>query len=700
MANQILLGIQSFVVIQRLVRNMLEVMRNPFDVTKAVDFSDQQIMDTWVDLPTAGGFFKLADPTSPMPLLLLGGKGSGRTHLMRYFSFPLQAMRHQDQATLSVLSDGYLGVYVRCSGLNAGRFNGKGQDSEVWRSIFCYYMDLWIAQLTLSMYGRLVSSDSKGEELSRNIASGVMSLFDRSDFGEPQSIDDMIGLLRSLQRELDVAINNAALTRTLDANIRATRGRLVFEIPQIVAKTWRALQGIQVLYLLDEFENLTADQQRYVNTLVREKEIPASFFIGSRLYGVRTLETYSAGEENKEGAEYESLRLDRLYHSDRDQYGEFARRIVAQRLRESGFSDLPRDDLAKRIGNFFEEIPRTRLGDAETAFVPKDSDSERLYLRRLRQQLNDAARRGLAPGIDGTQLVDEVITFLKIPEHPFIEKTNCFLLYRAWSDGEHLLEAAAGISADASEYASTNGESTQQAKVLDYFRSDLMAQLLRDYHQSQRYLGFDTFVDMSGGLLRNLLIILKNVFRWASFNGERPFLAEPLSLRAQQAGVSEAANWFFNDAQLLGEFGDDVRDGVTRLANMFRRMRFSDKPSESSLATFSADLARCSKETRATVRSAEAWSLLVGVEAGQRERNTEQVDAKLQLHPMLCPRWDLPIYRRGAVSLTPAEMEAIFGRSAGPESYEDLVSRRLSRLNAPFRQQTTDQDRLPGFDDA
>src|SRR3546814_449440 len=74
-------------------RLMPTAPRNPFNITKAVDFSDQQVLDTWVDLPTAGGFFELADPTSPMPLLLLGGKGSGRTHLMRYFSYRSEERR-------------------------------------------------------------------------------------------------------------------------------------------------------------------------------------------------------------------------------------------------------------------------------------------------------------------------------------------------------------------------------------------------------------------------------------------------------------------------------------------------------------------------------------------------------------------------------------------------------------------------------
>src|SRR3546814_17516569 len=69
------------------------------------------------------------------------------------------------------------------------------------------------------------SSDVCSSDL---IAHEAVALFDRVDFLQPQSISELSALLRHWQRDLDAAINNAALSQTLDANIRATRGRLVF----------------------------------------------------------------------------------------------------------------------------------------------------------------------------------------------------------------------------------------------------------------------------------------------------------------------------------------------------------------------------------------------------------------------------------------------------------------------------------------
>src|SRR3546814_19720965 len=118
-------------------------------------------------------------------------------------------------------------------------------------------MDLWLAQLTLAVYDDLASRSENGDAWSRAIAHEAVALFDRVDFLQPQSISELSALLRHWQRDLDAAINNAALSQTLDANIRATRGRLVFGLPSIAARICRPLAGIPHPSPLSKLENHT-----------------------------------------------------------------------------------------------------------------------------------------------------------------------------------------------------------------------------------------------------------------------------------------------------------------------------------------------------------------------------------------------------------------------------------------------------------
>jgi hypothetical protein len=216
---------------------------------------------------------------------------------------------------------------------------------------------------------------------------------------------------------------------------------------------------------------------------------------------------------------------------------------------------------------------------------------------------------------------------------------------------------------------------------MSHFKADLLAQLYRETDQRLRYVGLSTFIEISSGLPRNLLILLKHVYAWATFNGEKPFRGSPISMRSQQAGVLEASEWFYRDAKMIGVDGQLVMDSIERLGTLFRSVRFSKKPAECSCSTFSADVSKASEATRRVLDITEKWSLIINV-GRQRDRNTKRIDAKYQLNPMLAPRWELSIYRRGALALTATELNAVFDPDHVGE-FDQLAKRRIGRMTPP-----------------
>jgi hypothetical protein len=176
---------------------------------------------------------------------------------------------------------------------------------------------------------------------------------------------------------------------------------------------------------------------------------------------------------------------------------------------------------------------------------------------------------------------------------------------------------------------------------------------------------------------------LKKIFRWALFNGEQPFRDRraPITLKSQQAGVLDASEWFFGDARMLGTDARLVENSINRLGTLFRSMRFADKPVECSCTSFSCDLSRVSDEARRLVEVAEKWSLLIAVKV-RRDRSSERLDAHLQMNPMLAPRWDLAIYRRGVVGLNAEECNAIFDESCAG-NFNRVLQARIVRMTAP-----------------
>lgn len=646
---------------------------NPFEVTKAVDFTDEQIAANWVDLP-GGGFASLADPRSPMPRFLVGGKGGGRTHLLRYFSYALQRLRHKSDLIAGIRSEGYIGIYFRCGGLNSSRFSGKRQDHDTWSAIFSYYTDVWLARLTIDLIADLAAG-SPAEFPVRDVGAftgAVRELFDINVIipgNDP--LRELKQFFHTVQRELDIAINNAALTHRLDIRIGATQGRLAFGVPAAANGNLQALSGLVFAYLFDEYENLTEEQQRYINTLLREKQLPTTFLVGSRLYGLRTHGTLSAGEENRQGSEYDLVVLESAYRLPAHKYHDFCLNIVKKRLEECHI-DLARparlEEYLDRPSGSLEERTNRHVHERTEPGTPRP------WLRRLEERLQ--AYRG---GLDSPRL----LSLVQFPESPLHEKFAVFMLYRAWADKLDLLEVTTQARAGVERLVA--GEKRGRlATTYKHYKQDLYAQLLDDLNLPQEYYGLEEFVRMSGYLPRNLLVVLKQVTRWSLFLAERPFQGGRVSLHAQREGVREASAWFLSDSKGLGRVGDETQLAIKRLAGIFRDMRFSDKPVEVSCSSFATDRRGLSLSAASTLDEAVAHSLLLEVPTGRRERNTRVLQHKYQLNPMLAPLFDLSLALRGAANLSPSELCAIFDPTSSEAMFATMRRKLLARMQSPF----------------
>lgn len=686
---------------------MDDIVYNPFSATSAADFTDEQIHDYWVDLADGSGFLELIKPRSEMPMLILGGKGSGKTHIMRNLSFPLQCIRHAGKLAKGIQKDGYVGIYMRCGGLDAARFRDKGQSAEVWASVFAYNMELWLAQMVIDTCREVVRNSEESTKHDPAITREVRDLFDNPTDDFPGTLQGVSELLRALRKELDVAINDCVIDNILDVKIRITQGNLIFGIPQVLSKYIPTLKDCLFVYLIDEFENLKIPQQKFINTLLREKQSPCSFKVGARLYGVRTYATYSAGEEIVEGSEYERLALDVKFRKEEGRYASFTRRLVIKRLVKRGvIACSPETDerMEEFLSAAFEEVDTEGLAEHQTQFVvEKYAGRERPYFKRLRQALEQGIKANVTPGVSSSENIELIIQKLKCSKVPLLEKLNCFIFYQQWSSKKDLREAADSIDRDCQSYLKERNTESKHHDRLLHFKYDFLAQLRRECNQKHQYAGFETFVELSWGNPRHLLILLKHVFSWATFKGERPFSDKPISIGAQIEGVKEASEWFFRDLRIPGPDKKLVHDAINRIGTLFRSIRYSDKPSECSLSAFSYEESAVSPETRRLIDLAVQWSLLVSA-GGQRDRNSKRVDVKLQLNRILAPYWDISFSRRGVLPLPGDEVDAIFD-PASTHQFKRQLEVRVARMTAPFfgarltksDKQKNDQRSLPGL---
>lgn len=649
---------------------------NPFAITKAVDLNDQQIENLWVrsvgdqDL---GALQELDHPISPMPTFILGAKGSGKTHLMRHQAFELQKLRYEASGRSfrdGIADDGYIGLYLRCSGLQSSRFSGKRQPEELWNELFSYYFELWLAQHMLYVASDLELGTIDGDE--EGLVSQILDLFDKAPTPEQKTVADLTNCLGNLQKQLDFEINNCLLKGSVDVHITVTRGKLIFGIPDVLAKRYSFLSDVLFAYDIDEFENLTEDQQIHVNTLIREREPPTTFRIGSRTYGVHTHMTNSGGEANLSDSEFQEIQLDFEFRSHKTQYKEFARALIAKRLAVG--SGAQRDGNATNFLNqYFVQFDRSWNSPQweEHLGLSGKSGLDRPHFERLRKILKSR---------DKAEHFEVAVESLSVPHRPLVEKLNVLLLFQALSRRQE--PDIDGLIHDIGTMCQRfldGVDKTKYANLLQLYSDDLAAQLLRENDQKQIYSGVDAFVSMSAGIPRALLTVLRSTFEWAVFQDERPFDGGVISLSAQRRGVIDASNWYFSNMRKAGDDGLEIQSSVDRLSNIFRINRYGDKPVEVSLTTFSVSEQDMNAEAREVLKLGEGRSFLHRIPGGHRDKNSEKILSKYQLSPMLSPRSDLGLSRRGTLTLNPEDANAIFQSSLSSD-YDRFAKEFRSRV--------------------
>ena len=299
----------------------------------------------------------------------------------------------------------------------------------------------------------------------------------------------------------------------------------------------------------------------------------------------------------------------------------------------------------------------------------------------LSEKLSQGVKHGLAPGVTSSEDIEKIIQLVLCPTNPILEKLNCLEVYRGWSKGRDIGSTAADSREACNDYLESRSES-RYSNALNQYKLDLLAQILRSSGFPQKYLGLNSFVSMSWGVPRNLFIVLKNIYSWSDFRGEKPFNGGIISEEAQVAGVSESAEWFFEDSRSFGRNGHRIQVGVNRLATLLRAIRFSDKPSECSPSSFSCDFSSISEVAASLIKEAERWSLLIYA-GRRRHKNSSRMYEHFQINRMLAPKWDLPLARRGVVELSHEEVESIFVEPEG-ELFNLVLEKRCGRMKAPW----------------
>ncbi len=648
---------------------------NPFSLVRAADFSDEQINSLWVGIGKSQ-VDQIIEPQERLSKFILGGKGAGKTHLLRYHSYSVARIRRRKQDAISgLIEEGYLAVFLRATGVDAARFESTAEadGGARWQQLFGIYLELRLAELVVEALSDAYSS-SRGDHKFEFSAffEEMQSAISGIPLCARGGLNDFLAWLKHERRAVDDEVNNFAFTQRLEIEAKFSLGGMSVTLGRAIKRLCPDLGGISLLYLIDEVENFSPRQQEVINTLIRYSEGHASFRISGRLYSMKTLATIGGGEENREGAEFKTTRLDDIMRQWSG-YSKFARDFVARRIQNSELGMSASIEYAAE--EFFENLDKDKF--YEKAILKYSSANVgRLAGEKLREML-----RANPEYENQSDCVDILVDDFP----PLIQKLNVLLFCKKIRRSKSCMSAAQGIRDNALEYVSGRGVKGYYANAYGHWAVDLFAQCCREGGKLQRvpYAGFATFVRMSCNNPRNLLIILGRAYSISAFRGVDIMRGEKLPVELQTIAATEAAQFMYESDSNFGSPSERARQATSRLGDLLRTARYAMNIPEASPLSVSFPDDVLTSNAREELQNALNYSFVFEVADGRPDRNSQRLNRKIHLNPLLAPRWQLPVSTRGDISLPAQLVNSIFDHSMA-DNFDVRLRTISERWLAPF----------------
>lgn len=455
------------------------------------------------------------------PCLLVGGRGTGKTTVLRGLSYEGQSrLTGREIDTWN-----HVGLYWRVDTNSVRAFRGSSLTEDQWIRVFGHYLNIVLAQSIVDFLSWVEASGQPPVALDQV----DLARFSRSINVSPQSAeaDSLANALDDALVDFEVAVNN------IDANELPTLsvlGRPISFLCRALASDAR-MAGKRIFFLVDEYENFEDYQQRSFNTLIKHAgDEVFTFKIGMKAMGHRERATINPDEILVEPADYALVDIaERLKAGD---FKDFAARVCMGRL-ERIASDLGE---VKHIEKLLPSL--TEEGEAELLGVQAPNVLTRKTLAELGASKDELlAYDAMSP------LESYMVRFWATGQ-----STDCLTVLR--------------------EALSRSAEWTN--RLTNYQHAALYTIRRRRSGISKYYAGWDTFVHLADGNIRYLLQLVNEALQ--DHLTDTRSLETPVSYQIQTKAAQAVGQRLVEQLQGLSAQGADLTRLVLGLGRVFQVM--------------------------------------------------------------------------------------------------------------------------------
>ncbi len=321
----------------------------------------------------------LARLSDDVPCVLVGGRGTGKTTVLRGLSYSGQ-FELSDKSPNTVKAWNHFGIYLRINTNRVTAFSGPEVAQARWQKLFSHYINLAFCDLLFEFLEWYETHT--GDEL-------VASASEIKKFCVSLCIEESSTIKECRESVNSGIVNFESYINNIDDEPSVKLSLLGAPV-DILVSVIKGLSGFEerrFSFLIDEYENLNESQQQVVNTLMKHASDAYTFKIGVRELGWRCKTTLNPDEQLVSPADYRLVNItEELIRNDFDQ---FAEEVCNARLAmlAKAYPDVPSSvvEMFPSLSNQDEALKlgvMKRISDLSSE-LPADAEDNRAFLQQL-----------------------------------------------------------------------------------------------------------------------------------------------------------------------------------------------------------------------------------------------------------------------------------------------------------------------------
>ena len=632
-------------------------MLNAFIRNRAEEFEH----DVWSNYVLPLYYPQLGLTEARKSCVLQGGRGCGKTALLRYLSYQSQFSPKRINIPDKTLDT--VGLYLKADSQYFSSFTGYEIEERRWKDIFEHALCLALAEQIINAVLTLNCSE---ERLARY---GELTNLDFNDavsgfFGSeiPSSPENFCKWLRQQRQFLSRWFKN------IDAEQPPTMLPLKEFLTSVITEIRTKLpymNGSVFAVYIDEYENLLDYQQRFLNTLIKSGEPPLIFHVAMKPNGMRTRHTIG-NESIQETSDYRLIPLDELLRPD---FKLFCAELFFFRLITG--SNLPEEDtpviqnhLRSEV-NFIERstvLYRQRVLKEIETILPGRRYGEISQEVLANSTLNRRWKKIIDEGIKQQSSPLKSEDFFDL-NHPEASVTCAALLHQKTKKADEVLL----------EFNKLRNGDQNKFKDGEWIHHFLLGSLLLMYLPLRQipcpiYAGFDAFVQLSGTSVRHFLELCH--LSIGDRFSQSDLVQTSISVDRQAEAASIASRKFRGEVSSCGDHGNRLFALVNFLGKLFRLSQARYSQSEPERTHFSIVGAELTESSEKILNEAIKWSVLFPTEETKVKGNRYESNDYV-LNPIYAPFFGISFNKGRKLEIPTNQSETMF--TGGLDEFTTLL---------------------------